>query len=164
MSIATAIDSCLAQFQEPKALAIAKNIQSRVITALTATNSTRTTTLPNTQAPDPAKPTQQSWANIAKAAHRPQAAQQNKNTQKQNTSRTTQHKEDLRIFISAPTAVRLQQLDPFAVRKEICLRAQGISLQDIPIARPIPTGWSILPATKEARERLLTQENQKALI
>jgi hypothetical protein len=60
--------------------------------------------------------------------------------------------------------MRLQQPSPFAVRQAVCKSIEGITLQDIPAASPINTGWAITPANKTIRDQLMTQENQKMML
>lgn len=74
-------------------------------------------------------------------------------------------KEDQRIFIAVSNpARRLQQPSPFAVRQALCRNIGSITLQDIPTASPVKTGWAITPANKAIRDQLMTQENQELML
>ena len=73
-------------------------------------------------------------------------------------------REDLRIFIAVPAETRLRKPSPFAVRKAICGMIPGLTLENIPSASAINTGWAITPASKAIRDELLSQEKQALMM
>lgn len=60
--------------------------------------------------------------------------------------------------------MRLQHPSPFAVRQALCRNIGSITLQDIPTASPVKTGWAITPANKAIQDQLMTQGNQELML
>jgi hypothetical protein len=171
--IACAIDQCINSCNSPAEKKIAQEFQKLIIAALTASSSN---TGNRTRGTDFSAPTNSAnhtnhrptWADIAS---QPQTAKEKQGTRDSTqvaatTSRFKVHsprplpKEDLRIFIAIPAETRLQNLSPFAVRQALCGNIQGLTLQDVPSASAIKTGWAITPASKAIRDELLTEDKK----
>ena len=187
-AFAKAIDGCTATFQSPQAAKIAEELQQRMIDALTSspTSPTSTASIASSGRNTPATTSttrtaaSRTWADIARD---PQNQPRNSGNESSGTdhprtkrapqtaaarptrpAQTRPIQDDLRLFIAVSTTVRLMKPSPFAVRQAICGRIEGLTLQDIPTASPISTGWSITPANKTIRDLLLTQENRESLM
>ena len=62
-----------------------------------------------------------------------------------------------------PTAIRLLDPAPMAIRQAIC-GATGLQISDIPQATATKTGWALTPANKTIRDQLIKQENREKII
>ena len=71
--------------------------------------------------------------------------------------------DDIRILLTVPTAVRLLNPAPMAIRQAIC-GATGFQISDIPRATATKTGWALTPASKTIRDQLMEQENREKMI
>lgn len=188
--IASAIDNCIASCSSPEQKKVALELQQRVIQALTSssTSSSPTSSDASTSRDSSSDRSAGSRPNgrvtYADAARAPQQRDNNATTRSAqsqqrsrsqsrprpntnpnpNTARARLQKEDPRIFISVPAWTRLQKPSPFAIRKAIVDSIQGLTLQDIPVASAIKTGWAITPASKAVRDELMTQENRKLMM
>jgi hypothetical protein len=174
-AFAAAVDYHTESYKDPEEARIAAELQQKVIQALTslspsnsATNSRRSSDTSHSN-PDSQRSGRRSWADVARA---PKITVLNDrgNNRPPNTARPrpdllSKPKEDCRIFvqISNPTG-RIQRPSPFAVRQAVCRSIEGITLQDIPTASPINTGWALTPANKAIRDQLMTQANQEHIL
>jgi len=176
--IAHAIDQCIKSCSSQAERQIAQELQQLVIVALTTSASNPGILTPGSihgAVPNTAnqRPSQAStWAQIASRPHTVEAGKQSSRigTQTAAAQRSKTHtlsvspKEDLRIFIAVPAETRLQKPSPFAVRQAICGKIPGLTLDNIPRASAIKTGWAITPATKTIRDELLSKEKQTLMM
>jgi hypothetical protein len=173
-AFAAAVDQHAERYTDPQEARIAAELQQRVIQALTSLSpsnsppSSRWSSDTNQSNPRSQGSGRRSWADVAR---NPQISlpKDRGNTRTLNPARSrpsppAKPKEDHRIFITiSDPAVRLQRPSPFVVRQAVCRSIEEITLQDIPTASPINTGWAITPASKTIRDRLLAQENQELI-
>ena len=174
-AFAAAVDQHAEGYTNPQEARIAAELQQRVVQALTSLSpsnsppSSRWSSDTNQSNPGSQGSGRRSWADVARD---PQISlpKDRGNTRTLNPARSrpgpsAKPKEDHRIFItiSDPT-VRLQRPSPFVVRQAVCRSIEEITLQDIPTASPINTGWAITPASRTIRDQLLTQENQELVV
>ena len=176
--IAQAIDQCITSCSSQAEREIAQELQQLVIVALTTSSSNASTRTSSSTQSAPLNIAHQksthasTWALVASLPQTTGAGQQSKRIDIQTAAmqrpkahtRTVLTKEDLRIFIAVPAATRLQKPSPFAVRQAICGKVPGLTLENIPSASAIKTGWAITPASKTIRDELLSQEKQALMM
>jgi hypothetical protein len=170
---AAAVDQHAESYTNPQEAKIAEELQQKVIRALTSLSPNNSsspssrwsgnTSHSNSRSQESGR---RSWADVARD---PQILDRGSSRPlipaRSRTFPPAKPKEDNRIFIAISNpAMRLQQPSPFAVRQAVCKSIEGITLQDIPAASPINTGWAITPANKTIRDQLMTQENQKMML
>jgi hypothetical protein len=168
-AFAAAVDQHAESYTNPQEAKIAKELQQKVIRALTSLSpnnssspSSRWSSDTSHSNPRSQESGRRSWADVARD---PQISDRGSIPARTRPSPPAKPKEDNRIFIAISNpAMRLQQPSPFAVRQAVCKSIEGITLQDIPAASPINTGWAITPANKSIRDQLMTQENQKLML
>jgi hypothetical protein len=174
-ALAAAVDHYTESYKDPEEARIAAELQQKVIQALTspspsnsATNSRRSSDTSHSY-PGSQHPGRRSWADVARdpkiSVPDDRGSNRPLNTARLHPDPPSKPKEDCRIFvqISNPTE-RIQRPSPFAVRQAVCRSIEGITLQDIPTASPINTGWALTPANKTIRDRLMTQVNQEHIL
>ncbi|KAF2123560.1 hypothetical protein P153DRAFT_303739, partial [Dothidotthia symphoricarpi CBS 119687] len=181
-AMAEAIDRCAREFTDPAGAKVAAELQQRVVLALTnppspqTASSRRSSTAytTTTQESEGHLSSRRSWADVARD---PQDLNRGKGGNSTDNhpakpgkffatpaSSRPMPKADPRIFVTVPAAERLSKASPFVIRQEICKVLEGVTLQDIPKAAPIRTGWAITPATDQIRTTLLTQENKELIM
>jgi hypothetical protein len=163
-TLAEAIDKCMEGYTSPTEAGIARELRQRVIEALTTSlhNAPGATNKPAT--------IQRTWADVAGTPKAPIGAPGN--GPRPNTRRSTQTEKapklhrpvDGRILITVPTATRLKQASPFAIRQAICAAVENLALPDIPKATTTQTGWAITPASRDIRDQLMGQANRELMI
>jgi hypothetical protein len=174
-AFAAAVDQHAESYTDPQEARIAAELQQKVIQALTSISpsnsppSSRWSSDTNHSNPRSQESGRRSWADVARDPQIP--APKNRGSgrplfpARSRPGPPAKPKEDNRIFIAISNpATRLQQPSPFAVRQAVCKSIEGITLQDIPTASPINTGWAITPASRTIRDQLLTQENQELVV
>jgi len=168
-SLAEAIDKCMEGYTSPTEAAIARELQQRVVKALTSSLDSPSITTSNPASDS--ETTQRSWADVAQTLKNPSntgrgGPKPNKGITPQNRQAPHQNKrtDDPRILITVSTEFRLQQPSPFAIRQAICAAVEGVSLQDIPKATTTKTGWAITPANNRIGTLLMEQVNQELML
>lgn len=79
------------------------------------------------------------------------------------TDATKPKKEDRRILIAIEPSARLDRPEPFALRRELCARIQGLTLAAIPLITATASGWALTPSDHATRDLLMSQENTEIL-
>jgi hypothetical protein len=172
-AFAAAVDHHTESYKDPEEARIAGELQQKVIQALTslspsnsASSSRRSS---DTSNPSSHHSGRRSWADVARdpkiSVPNDRGSNRPPNAARPRAGPPPKPKEDHRIFvqISNPT-MRVQRPSPFAIRQAVCKNIEGITLQDIPTASPINTGWALTPASKTIRDQLMTQANQELIL
>ena len=172
-AFAAAVDQHAGGYTNPEEARIAEELQKKVIQALTSlissnspSSHSKDTSHSNPNAQDMGR---RSWADVARdpqiSMPKDRGSNRPLNPARPRSGPPPKPKEDLRIFIViSDPATRFQRPSPFAVRQAVCRSIAGITLQDIPMASRINTGWAITPASKTIRDQLMTQENREFML
>ena len=74
-------------------------------------------------------------------------------------------REDHRVFVTLPPAtLRRAREEAFLLRRRLVEKVNGLTMAMIPTISPIMTGWALFPSNLAARDLLLAEPNQAAIL
>ena len=163
---ATRTDTFASGYKSQKDQQIAEAISNTVARALVAFyqesfGSARSpSTLQTPHTPSYANVTKSSIANDTGAPKAASRAAPKKGPLKPATSR-----EDHRVLVTLPSTSLLgSREETYLLRKRLVEQVNGLTMARIPVISPTRTGWALFPADLAARDLLLAESNQAAVL
>src|ERR1700733_3688197 len=102
-------------------------------------------------------------ASIAKDTGAPKAAL--KATLKKGPPKTTVSREDHRVLVTLPSTTLLgAREETYLLRRRLVEQVNGLTMARILVISPTRTGWALFPADLIARDLLLAESNQAAVL